>query len=498
MHFTKRIVVGVLTILLLFQHPVRALDAYYESYTYNSRGEAIPAPAAYTVAGTISGQSAGTSAFSNPGDLFADTQNGLVYLADTGNNRIVVLDSAYRFVRAYTGTVNAADGIQDFVEPKGIFVGSNGSIYVCDLGNRRVVKMDQNGVCQALYRRPDSELLDKSLEFQPHTVVADQEGNVYVLAVGVYNGFIKYGKDGNFKGFFGGNRVEVTAAVVFKQMMKKIMTQQQVESSARILPIEYSNAFIDPNNFIYTVSAQSETATNQMKKLNAKGANVFRVDNTGSLYDKTRFGDLEMVAGAAVGNRFVAVDVSPDNMITLLDETRGHLFQYDSTGTLLFIFGKKGNGKDSFQQPADVAWFNGKYLVLDSQKNRITLFEETAFAVNVKKALTLYTAGDYGGSVNVCREILKLDANCNIAYISMGRALMQQGSYKEAMVYLKKGDDRAAYSEAFRGYRMQFVRENFVWLLILLIVVVIAVRFAYRGVRSWLGYPVKKKRLIYR
>ena len=82
---------------------VHAVDAYYESYTYNSRGEAIPAPAAYTAMGTVSGESAGTAAFSSPADLFADTDNGRLYVADTGNNRIVVLDETCRFVSEYTG-----------------------------------------------------------------------------------------------------------------------------------------------------------------------------------------------------------------------------------------------------------------------------------------------------------------------------------------------------------------------------------------------------------
>ena len=137
-------------------------------------------------------------------------------------------------------------------------------------------------------------------------------------------------------------------------------------------------------------------------------------------------------------------------------------------------------------------------MVLDSSKNRMTIFEETTYAANVKEALRLYSVGDYTGSAQICKEILYQNANCGIAYISLGRAMIQQGADKEAMAYLKKGDDRAAYSEAFRLYRMQFIRENFFWLLAGFILLCILVKVLYRLVRRWLGYPVRKKRMIYR
>ena len=62
----------------------------YQGYIYNSRNEAIHAPQAYLPAAAIDGEALGVGPFKEPRDLAVGA--GMVYLADTGNNRVVGFD----------------------------------------------------------------------------------------------------------------------------------------------------------------------------------------------------------------------------------------------------------------------------------------------------------------------------------------------------------------------------------------------------------------------
>ncbi|MDD6236817.1 MAG: hypothetical protein PUB00_05495 [Clostridiales bacterium] len=474
---------------------VAALDSNYNSYTYDSSGNMVPSPLAYTVSDLIIGSDLGISGFQVPTDLFADENAGLIYLADTGNNRIVVFDKNWELVKIIETIPGCPDGVESLNGPEGVFVDRDGMLYICDTLNHRVLKLQQDGSCISIYSRPDTDLLEKGLEFKPRRLVVDQSKNIYLLAEGVYNGFIKYNSDGEFQGFYGGNKVEVTAEVVLKQIWRKFFTDDQIESTARILPVEYSNACIDEKNFIYTVVLQSSTSKDQLKRLNAKGNNVLRINSQGALYDKNQFGDLDVGRlSKAKTNRFVAVDVAADGIISILDQERGHIFQYDGEGNLLFVFGKKGDERDSFQQVEDIVSFGGKYLVLDSVKNRVTVFTPTEYALLVKKALDSYADGDYENAIGVCHEVLKHNVNSSIAYTCLGNALLQQGEYSRAMEYLKLGQDRGSYSNAYRSYRLQFVRNHFGGILIGVVMLAVLLMLLKRVVYRWIGIPRKKRK----
>ena len=65
----------------------------YQTYTYSIDGYALYSPDAYTAdSKIIDSEYMGLDvAITNPNDLIADKQ-GNVYIADTGNNRIICLD----------------------------------------------------------------------------------------------------------------------------------------------------------------------------------------------------------------------------------------------------------------------------------------------------------------------------------------------------------------------------------------------------------------------
>jgi tripartite motif-containing protein 71 len=74
--------------------------------------------------------------FDGPTGISTDSQ-GMVYVADTGNNRIQKFDSNGVFILKW-GSKGSGDG--QFIGPSGITVDSSANVYVADSGNNRIEK----------------------------------------------------------------------------------------------------------------------------------------------------------------------------------------------------------------------------------------------------------------------------------------------------------------------------------------------------------------------
>jgi len=66
--------------------------------------------------------------FSGPTNVAVDKQ-GMIYVADTMNNRVQILDSDGKFIRSFG---RQGDTAGEFIRPKGIGVDSEGHVYVAD------------------------------------------------------------------------------------------------------------------------------------------------------------------------------------------------------------------------------------------------------------------------------------------------------------------------------------------------------------------------------
>ena len=80
--------------LLLAAAPVRtaAAEVPYQTYTYDKWGVATPAPNGYIPTRSIGGAQLGSGDFSGAMDLYYCREQGRIYVSDTGNSRIVILD----------------------------------------------------------------------------------------------------------------------------------------------------------------------------------------------------------------------------------------------------------------------------------------------------------------------------------------------------------------------------------------------------------------------
>ncbi len=153
----------VLLVMMLFTMlPAQAEELPYDTYNYDYWNDIFRAPAAYVPVGSVlgtdlswNGQEIG--AFVEPQDLCV-APDGTIYVADSGNHRIVVLDAGMtKVVNVLTGFDNAglADG---FNKPTGVAVTEDGRIYVADSMNHRIVVLMADGSLDRIVEIPASAL----------------------------------------------------------------------------------------------------------------------------------------------------------------------------------------------------------------------------------------------------------------------------------------------------------------------------------------------------
>lgn len=80
--------------------------------------------------------------FYGPRGIFYDAKSNHIFLADTGNKRIVIFDTDGNYVSQF-GTAGSGQG--QFDEPVDVAVRSDGEVFVSDLNNHRVEILDQTG-----------------------------------------------------------------------------------------------------------------------------------------------------------------------------------------------------------------------------------------------------------------------------------------------------------------------------------------------------------------
>jgi sugar lactone lactonase YvrE len=117
----------------------------------------------------------GTKQFSSPWGLALDA-SGKTYVSDSGNCRIVRMDNMSGLNWTSYGTCGAGAG--EFSNPEGLWVDSSGKIYVADAGNNRIARMDDMAGTNFISL---GTLGNGAGQFNsPAAVTTDAAGNIYV------------------------------------------------------------------------------------------------------------------------------------------------------------------------------------------------------------------------------------------------------------------------------------------------------------------------------
>ena len=485
-------IVCLLALALTLMTTFASADEPYDAYQYDWYDDVLPSQNGYVASGAIRGEDIeGCGALRNPNDLFVSADRKF-YIADTDNNRIVVLDENFKFIKAITEVVDATGAVTTLNKPEGVFVTDNNEIYIADTLNERVIGITQDGNIFASFYKPDVEAYDKDA-FQPKKVIVDKSNNVFVLVNNITLGALEftYDKVNNvvaFKCFYGANRVQETAEVIKNKLFSLILSDEQMAKRKKASPVEFSNFDIDADGFVYTVTKASsaDKTTDILKKLNPGGTNIFA--DMGYSDNSYGNGNSRYFGGKNYFSKITDVDVSANGAINLIDQETNKVFQYNEDCDLLFQFGGTGDQTGLFAVPVAVESLDEKVFVLDMRKASITTFVRTQFGEYVHDAVELHLKGLYDEAKDLWEEVLRRDGNYWFAYVGVGRAYLNAGDYDTAMYYFNRRSWKG-YNKAFKYYRQEFIRKNFTTMAVSIIGLVVVI-FA---LKKFLKYRKKKK-----
>ena len=204
----KRLLTLIMTIFMLasMNTALAVDDGYPSTYTYNYDywGDIRESSDAYRVADVIySGELGLDVPMRKPQSLYV--RNNDLYVVDTGNNRILQIrrdGDDYKLLRVID-SIQGSD-VANFNSPSDVFVDVDENIYIADTNNGRVVMVDKDLNFIKQFTKPSDATFDQSLSFLPSKIVVDVSGRVFALATNVNKGLVKFESDTSFTGFIGG------------------------------------------------------------------------------------------------------------------------------------------------------------------------------------------------------------------------------------------------------------------------------------------------------
>ncbi|MCM1267641.1 MAG: NHL repeat-containing protein [Bacteroidales bacterium] len=452
---------------------VHAEELPYDTYNYTYWENIALTPAAYVPTGSVTGQSAGTTNFSEPQDLCV-APDGLVYVADTKNNRIVVLnDTMTETVRVIDSFER--DGAQDgFDAPMGVCVSEHMELYIADSNHKRIVVLTPEGEFVKIVDNPQSEILEDDFDFIPLKVTVDYADRVYVIAKNAFEGILVFESDGQFTGYFGTIEVKIT---LWEKFWKRLASKEERSKQQLYIPTEFTGIDIDSDGFVYASNIDSD-GIQGVRRLNPKGEDVIQKGENENLGGDISFGIYGTYAGPS---EFTDVTYRGKGIYSLLDRKRGRIFTYDREGNLLYIFGGLGSQEGTFNTPVAIESIGDQIIVLDAYNSSILKFGETQYGSLINDAVGLRYDGDETQAIDKWLQVLKLDENNELANSGIGKAYLTAGDNKTAMRYLELSMNRKYYSIAWKRYRNEILIEN-INVIMTVVIVLIVLYILYKKV----------------
>lgn len=446
----KRIVTSVIlaavTGMIFFQAAAFA-DSPYVTYTINGYYQIRQTQTAYLAYSTIT--KFGEESLTSPSDIYI-ADDGLVYVADSGNARIVVGNAEGALVKII--------GAGTLVNPKGVFVTGDGSIYVADRDAGKVFIFNGDGQLIREYGKPTSPLYGDELSFLPIKITVNSAGIMFIVCESNTNGIVEISptEGGTFLGYFGTNNAAKDLKTI---IYRAILTDAQRAKMVSNIPATPTNLTIDNKGLIYTVTRGNENET--LKRLNIAGTNM--INNNDGFYADT---PTSVVAG------------NHDNVYVA--DQQGYIFEYNNEGEMIFVFGGPDDGSQRVGLSTMVSGISidsqDRIYVLDSDKAKIQIYEPTEFTNLLHNALSLYSKGRYTDTKEPLTEVLKMNSMFDYANKAMGRCYFYEDNFEEALRYAKLAKDYSGYSDAYWEIRNLWLKNNILTVVLLIVFIAIAVK----------------------
>ena len=384
------------------------------------------------------------ASFSNPTGLAYDASSGMVYIADSGNNVIRSLNLVSGNVSTFAG--NGLKGYLDgpalqaqFLSPYGIaFDSSNGNVYIADTFNNRIRLINStSGIVSTIAGTGAYGYLDgPALQAQfrsPYRIALDQStGNIYI--VDTYNYMIRLinptsgnvstiagnGLNGYLDGLALQAEFSFAYGIAFDSSNGNIMVADSGNSVIRLINMTSGNVstiagngnggyldgpalqaeFYSPFGIAFDSSngnfMVADTANNRIRLSNIFSRNVSTIAGNGfaSFYNGPVSQSLfnyptSLAIDSSNGNIMVAD--AENNRIRLINMISGNVSTIAGSGVYGYLDGPALQAQ--FYNPYGIALnpSNGNIFVADTNNNIIRLINMTSGNVS-----TIAGTGNYG------------------------------------------------------------------------------------------------------
>lgn len=470
----------------------------YQTYTYDINGEALYSPDAYSADQVLGADALGISALAtaensklgkldNPNDLVVDS-DGKVYIADTGNNRILCFSRYYQLEMVISNFVNEQGNPDSFSSPNGIFV-TDDSIWVCDTEKNRLVEFDKKGEFKQILDPPESQLFDDGDVYKPIAMAIDQYGRIYVVSSTTYQGVIVMDSEGAFIGFIGAQAVTISAWDI---IWKRFQTDAQKTSGYDYVSTEYNNICLSDDGFVYVTTSSIESKSVEsaiksktkdgtylpVKLLNPAGDEIMRRNGFWPPAGEVDiFGVSAADASISGVSQIEDVAAGPEKTWSIIDTKRQKIYTYDYNGNLLFAFGDTGTLLGSIKKIKAISYQGDKMLILDAGANCLVVYNRTEYGDMLIEAISAENSLDFDYAIECWEKVLQRNSNFDAAYVGIGNALYRSAKYEEAMSYYEAAYDTENWSEAYKMVRKEWMST---WLIPLVIVIIVLIIFVVK------------------
>lgn len=433
----KHILAMMLMLMLCFTElmTIHASEATSYTYTHDDMMNYIRTQDAYLPQQTIT--SLGLNAAE---DMFIDTNN-VMYIADTGNKRIVKYD-------IQSGQMLEEFSYPEFQTPKGIHVTLDGTVYIADSKAKAVFVFDKNWELTGKLEKPEVPAFGDTA-YEPSKVAVDESGNIYIVGEGVYNGVIQMSESGEFLGFFAVNKADLS---LFQKIQTLVFTREQLSRLLNRNPTTFANVTLDHRGIVYTVTLGDNE--DPIKKHKTNGSNMF----ADTIYGFPDISD-------------VWVD---DNLLIYAASKRGYIDVYTAEGEWLFEFGSYVSNLDVAGLYSSLSTLavdqNGYIWTIDGIKGYLQSYAPTGYAEKVYEAINLYDGGHYEEAMVVWDEVLAMNQMSVVAHDGIGKAYMSEYEFEDAMEHFEVAGNHELYSEAFWELRNVWLQTYLPYFLIIVVV----------------------------